>query len=98
MEEVVLRVVRALVVTTDERDVQEERNVARRQQVVAALAREDRAEQRRHSDVIVEVGERPREVAKEAQVTMRRAQRDPRSDARRKEIELFAHRGDLVEV
>ena len=63
VEEVMARVVGAAVVAAHERDVQEERHVARRQEVVAALPGEDGAQARRHADVVVVVLERPARVA-----------------------------------
>jgi len=59
------RIVRAAVVAAHERDVEDERHVARRQQVVAALPGEDGAQPGRHADVVVVVLERPARVASE---------------------------------
>ena len=62
VEEMMTRVVRAAVVPGDEGDVQEKRDVTRREQVVAALPREDGAQPWRHLHVVVEILERPARV------------------------------------
>jgi phage terminase Nu1 subunit (DNA packaging protein) len=65
---VVSRIVRASIVATDERNVQQERDVARGQEVIAALAGEERAKPRWHLHLVVEVLESPPQVAEEMPV------------------------------
>src|SRR5262249_49263851 len=65
MAVVILRVVRAAVVERHERSVEKERDIARREEVVAALTGEYRLELWRHPEMVVEILERPAEVVED---------------------------------
>ena len=92
------RIVRAAIVGADERDVEQERDFVRREEVVAVLPGEDRAKPRRHAERVVEAAERPAFVFQEARKAQRCRDEIAQANGRRHPIELAPDGHNDVEV